>query len=228
MMKYIYTLLAMFVFCTSCTQSQSDRSKKIIKSDNKEAVTSTNANQKYTHTQYAYTDPTGASLIIQNGGPKGGAKYTAPNGAVYNYAIFWTRLINETAQPLKLSVSFPVNAYEVPSLPGNYLKILIPPDTMTLDREPLPFFGLTDLAPFFDRHLHQNSILKRTINPKESSGFFVVILSLAEGAHGTVRTGLHLKGQNLFYRIKIDGSKSNTKSADNEIRCGSINLRDLV
>jgi hypothetical protein len=65
--------------------------------------------------------------------------------------------------------------------------------------------------------------LKRTIAPKGSSGFYVVILSLIEGAHGTMRTGLSLKGQGLFYRIKVDGSKSNSKSSDKEIYCGSIN-----
>lgn len=66
------------------------------------------------------------------------------------------------------------------------------------------------------------------INPKESTGFYFVMLCLTEGAHGTMRTGLSLKGQNLFYRIKIDGSKSNSKSSDQEIHCGSINLKNLV
>ena len=227
-MKCIYILLSMSVLCTSCGQNKSDLSKKNIRSGNKNVVTSTLSNEKYNHTQYEYTDAMASSLIIQNGGPKGGAKYTAPNGEVYNYAIFWTRLINDTEKPLKLNIVFPVNTYEIPSLPGKYLKILIPPDTMTLDKEPLPYFGLTDLNSFFDNHLHKSSFLKRTINPKESNGFFVVILCLTEGAHGTMRTGLNLKGQNLFYSVKIDGSKSNTKSDDKEIQCGSINLQNLV
>jgi hypothetical protein len=111
---------------------------------------------------------------------------------------------------------------EVPSLPGKYFKILVPPDTMTLDKEPLFNHGLTDLESFLDKSIHKSSSLKRTINPKESSGFFVVMLCLIEGAHGTMRTGLSLKGQNLFYRIKVDGSKSNSKSSDKEIHCGSI------
>lgn len=218
----------MSVLFTSCIQNKSDLSKKNIRFDNKALVTSTRSNKTYNHTQYEYTDSMGASLIIQNGGPKGGAKYTAPNGEVYNYAIFWTRLINGTDKPLKLNIVFPVNAYEVPSLPGKYLKILIPPDTMTLDKEPLSYFGLKDLNSFFDNHIHKSSFLKKTINPKESNGFYVVMLSLVEGAHGTMRTGLSLKGQNLYYRIKIDGSRSNTKSDDKEIQCGSINLKNFV
>ena len=127
-----------------------------------------------------------------------------------------------------MKIDFPVDSYEVPSLPGKYFKILVPPDTMTLDKAPLFAYGLADLESFLNNSIHKSSSVKRTINPKESSGFYVVMLSLIEGAHGTMRTGLSLKGQNLFYRIKIDGSKSNTKSNDKEIHCGSINLKNLV
>lgn len=127
-----------------------------------------------------------------------------------------------------MKIHFTVDSYEVPSLPGKYYKILVPPDTMTLDKFPLVNYGLTDLESFLDNSIHKPSSLKRTINPKETSGFYVVILGLVEGAHGTMRTGLSLKGQDLFYRIKNDGSKSNTKSSDKEINCGSINLKNLM
>ena len=67
--------------------------------------------------------------------------------------------------------------------------------------------------------------MKRTINPKESSGFYVVKLSLvSEGPHGggdILRTGLILKGQNLFYRVSVYNS---TPPSEKEIDCGSINL----
>jgi hypothetical protein len=99
---------------------------------------------------------------------------------------------------------------------------------MTFDKEPLFNYGLTDLESFLDNSIHKSSSLNRTIYPKESSGFYDVMLCLLEGAHGTMRTGLSLKGQNLFYRIKVDGSKSNSKSNDKEIHCGSINLRKLM
>ncbi len=77
--------------------------------------------------------------------------------------------------------------------------------------------GLTDLDSFLDNSIHKSSSFKRTINPKESSGFYVVMLCLVEGAHGTMRTGLSLKGQNLFYRIN-----------DKEILCGKIDLTKLM
>jgi hypothetical protein len=95
------------------------------------------------------------------------------------------------------------DSYEHPFLPGKYFKILVPADTMTLDKFPLFNYGLTDLESFLDNSIHKPSSLKRTINPKESSGFYIVMLSLrVEGAQGSMlRTGLSLKGQDLFYRI---------------------------
>jgi hypothetical protein len=225
---HVYDLFLMFVFCTSCGgQNKPDLPKENIKSQTKDIVTSSGSNEKY-HTKYEYTDSMGKSLIIQNSFPRGGIKYTDPTREVYMYAIFWTRIVNETDNPLELKIHFTVDSYEVPSLPGKYYKILVPPDTMTLDKFPLVNYGLTDLESFLDNSIHKPSSLKRTINPKETSGFYVVILGLVEGAHGTMRTGLSLKGQDLFYRIKNDGSKSNTKSSDKEINCGSINLKNLM
>jgi hypothetical protein len=179
---------------------------------------------------YEYADSIGKRLIIQNSFPKGGIKYTDSNGEVYVYAVFWTRIINETDNPLELKMDFPVNSYEVPSLPGKYYKILVPPDTMTLDKFPLFNYGLTDLESFLDKSIHKSSSLKRTINPKESSGFYIVKLSLwGEGATGILRTGLSLKGQNLFYRIKLlESNKTFREIYDKEILCGSINLKNLM
>jgi hypothetical protein len=220
----LFTLFLMSVFLSSCGQTQTNSPKDNIKSETKDILTSPGSNEPDIHSKYEYVDSIGKRLIIQNGLPRGGIRYTDPNGEVYHYAIFWTQIINETDNRLELKIHFPVDSYEVPSLPGKYYKILVPPDTMTLDKFPLFKYGLTDLESFLDNSIHKPSSLKRTINPKESSGFYVVMLCLVEGAHGTMRTGLRLKGQDLFYRIKNDGSKSNTKSSDKEINCGSINL----
>ncbi|UQD56735.1 hypothetical protein [Flavobacterium sp. K5-23] len=187
-----------------------------------------NYNDKDVHTEYEYNDSKGKSIIIQNSFPRGGMKYTDVNGEVYNYAIFWTQITNLTDSPLELKMDVPVDSYEIPSLPGKYYKVLIPADTMTLKKFPLFNYGLTNLNSFLDKNIHKSASLRRTINPKESNGFYFVTLCLTEGAHGTIRTGLSLKGQNLFYRIKNDGSKSDSKSSDQNIHCGSINLKNMV
>jgi hypothetical protein len=178
--------------------------------------------------KYEYADSMGKRLIIQNSLSRG-IRYIDPNGKKENKVLFWTRITNETENPLELNINFPVE-YEVPSLPGRYFKILLPPDTMTLDREPLPDYGITDLKSFLDNNIHKPSSLKRTINPKESCGFYVAILC-DSGVVGPTRTGLSIKGQNLVYRIsRYDGRRGGSLMLvdEKEINCGSINFKNLV
>ncbi len=172
-------------------------------------------NEKKFHTKYEYTDSSGARLIIQNSFPKSGINYTDPNGKKYIYAVFWTQIINETVNPLELTIDFPLDSFEIPSSSGNYMKLLLPSDTMTIDKEPLYDYGLT-IKSFLDNNRHKSSSLKRTVNPKDSSAFYVVTLS-NRGVGGTLRTGLSIKELNLFYNIN-----------NKEIQCGSINLKNLM
>lgn len=222
---HVYTLLFMFVFCTSCGgQNKPDPRKEKIKSETKDISAS-----RWSDTKYEYTDSTGASLIIENGLPRG-SRYTDPNGEVYAYVVLWTRIINKTDNPLELKIDFPVDSYEPPWLPGKYYQVLVPPDTMTIDKEPLYDYGLTGLKSFIDTSIHKPSSLKRTINPKGSNGFYVVILSrITEAAQGALRTGLSLKGQDLFYRISLlKGPPPLSLTSEKEIDCGSINVKNLM
>ncbi len=215
-MKYahVYALFLLFVFCTSCGgQNKPDLPKENIKSETKDIVTSPESDEGNFHTKYEYTDSAGKRLIIQNSFPKG-EPYTDSNGKKYAKAIFWTRIINETDNPLELTIDFPLDSFEIPSSSGNYMKLLLPSDTMTIDKEPLYDYGLI-IKSFLDNNRHQSSSLKRTIHPKGSSAFYVVTLS-DRGVDGILRAGLSLKEQNLFYRIN-----------DKEIHCGKINLKNL-
>jgi len=223
---HVYTLVFLFAFCTSCGGQNKPRpSKEKIKPEPEGVSTS-----RWSDTKYEYTDSIGKRLIIQNGFPKGGAKYTDPNGEVYSYAVFWTRIINETDNALELKIDFPVDSYEPPWLPGKYYQVLVPPDTMTIDKEPLYGYGLTGIESFLDNSIHKPSSLKRTINPKESGGFYVVNLSLInEGAPGALRTGFILKGQDLFYKISLyKGPPPLSLIGEKEIHCGSVNLKNLM
>src|ERR1022692_4436290 len=172
-------------------------------------------NENKFYTKYEYNESNGARLIIQNSFPKSGINYTDPNSKKYIYAVFWTRITNETINPIELTIDFPLDSFEIPSTSGNYMKFLLPSDTMTIDKEPLSDYGLT-IKSFLDNNRHKSSSLKRTINPKGSSAFYVVTLS-NRGVGGTLRTGFSLKGQNLFYRVN-----------DKEILCGKIDLTKLM
>lgn len=223
-MKHVYTLLFLFVFCTSCSgQNKPAPPREKIKSETNDVSSS-----RWIDTKYEYTDAVGATLVIENSLPRGN-RYTDPNGQAYGYALFWTRITNETGNPLELKINFPVDAYEPPWLPGKHYQVLVLPDTMTIDKEPLYDYGLTHLKSFLDNSIHKPSSLNRTINPKESSGFYVVILSLInEGAPGALRTGISLKGQDLFYRISlVKGPPPLTLISEKEIISGSISLKNL-
>ena len=194
--------------CGQGSRSTSD-TVDIKTSDTTKNIQSKKPLRQYIHTQYEYTDAMSASLVIQNSFPKSGTNYTDPNGNKYIYAVFFTRIINETADPFELAIDFPVDSFEIPSSSGNYMKLLLPSDTLTIDKEPLYDYGLA-IKSFLDKGIHTSSSLKRTIDPKGSSAFYVVTLS-NRGVNGTLRTGLSLKEKDLFY--KINGK---------EIHCGKI------
>ena len=219
-MKYVhvYALLLLSVFCTSCGENQTTPDTVDIKTlDPTKNVQSqkplTNHNEKDINTKHEYTESNGARLIIQNSFPRGGLKYKDPNGKEYFYAVFWTRIINETFNPLELTIDFPADLYEIPASSGSFFKILLPSDTMTIGKE--PFNDCGTLKSFLDNSIYKSSSLKRTINPKESSVFYVVTLNY-HGVEVILRAGFSLKEQNLFYRIN-----------DEEIHCGKINLKNL-
>ncbi|HTJ12570.1 MAG TPA: hypothetical protein VL547_11115 [Dinghuibacter sp.] len=225
----LFVLFSMSVFLSSCVgQNQTGSPKENIEAEIKDTVTSSGYNDPNIYTKYEYTDSISKSLIIQNSFPKG-ETYTDPNGKEYFKVIFWTRIINETDSPLDLKIGFPVDSYELPSSPGKYFKILLPSDTITIGKGPLYNYGLIGLKSFLDDSIHKQSSLKRTINPKESSGFYVVIL-FDNGVGGPFRTGLSIKGKNLFYRVsRYASTPAHSLLIDEkEINCGSINLGNLL
>jgi hypothetical protein len=180
---------------------------------------------------YEYADSMGNRLIIRNSFPKGGMKYTDPDGKVYGYVVFWTQIINETINPLELKIEFPLDSFEFPSSSGRYQRLLLPSDTMTIDKASLYYYGL-NVKFFLDNYRYKSSSLKRTINPGDSTAFYVVILSKWKpiaGGSGSMRTGLILKGQNLIYKISAYKMTHELPLMDEkEINCGSINLKNLM
>ena len=173
------------------------------------------SNEKFIDNEFEYTESNGARIIIQNSFPKSGLNYTDPEGKKYVYAVFWSRIINETDNSLELAIDVPLDSFEIPTSSGNYMNLLFPADSMTIDKEPLYDYGLK-VKYFLDKNRHKSSSLKRTINAKESSFFYVVTLS-SSAVTGTMRTGFSLKEKNLFYRIN-----------NKEIHCGKIELKKTM
>lgn len=150
-------------------------------------------------TEDRYAESAGKGVVIRNSFPKGGP-YIAPAGERFGYRVFWTHIINETRTPLKLTINFPADSFAILGSPESYFKLYLPSDTMTLEKQYLYSYGLSAQKTFGDHNSNKRAPLQRTINAKEEYLFYVAVLF--HKADGVVRTGLVLKGQQLFYRIK--------------------------
>ncbi len=213
--KSILFIFVLTVSLFSCMQS----SKTTLKTRNRETVDSAR--------NYEYTDSEGKRLIIKNSFPKSGINYTDPNDKKYIYVVFWTQISNETINPVEVKIDFPLDSFEFPTLSGNYMKILLPSDTMTMEKVLLPDYGLS-IKFYLDSNRYKPPSLKRTINPNDLTAFYIVALS-NRGANGVLRTGISLKGQDLFYKISVYNNSNLGVSLmeEKEIKCGSINMKYL-
>jgi hypothetical protein len=221
-MKKTIVLILAITGLLSCKQNSKSKPETVNVATANFATNVQNDNDIYS--KYLYTDSNGKSITIQNSYPRGGTKYTDPNGYVFSYAVFWTRINNETDNPLELKIDLPINSYEISNFPGKHFQILIPDDSITLDKVPL--INQTNLKSFLDNRINKSSSFKRTINPKASGGFYFVMLISTLEATGMTRTEFSFKGQDIFY--KISRHSKTTLIDEKEINCGSINLKNLT
>jgi len=177
----------------------------------------TTPTRNWVDTEVKYTDSVERVIKVYNSYPKGGGGYINSGGKDYSYVIFWTRIVNESTTPLKLMVKFPIDSFSIFPSPNSYIKLLIPSDTMTLEKIQLGDYGLTNLKSLLDTGFNKPSMLERTLNPKEECLFNIAIF--IHQARGTARTALVLKGQDLLYRISIDPQSA-------LIPCGWIDFKN--
>ena len=170
------------------------------------------------HTEW-YSETVSNGITIQNSYPKGGP-YTGPTTAHFNYSylVFFTRVINGTESPLELKVNFSADSIPIPNSPNTYMKLFLPPDTMTLDKRSLFSYGVTELESF-----DESTCFQRKVNPEEDCLFYVVAIFYQTRAEawkqerGGNRAELVLRGQDLFY---------NMPPQVNSLPCGQILIND--
>jgi len=202
-MRSLTTLILLTIYLTATGQPSPAKKESWFRADTSYAYNG-KRQKKLTHfsyesidTEVRYSDSTGKGVIIQNSLPRGN-RYIDPIGRISLYGIFWTRVINETATPFELTINFPADSFAIPADPGHYLRLFLPPETMTDDKESLYNYGAAGLESFLDTGLNKPTTLKRVINPKEECLFYTGALP-----GGGCRAGFVLKGQDLFYRINI-------------------------
>ncbi|MEP0263228.1 hypothetical protein [Dokdonia sp.] len=150
-----------------------------------------------------YSETENNGITIQNSFPKGGP-YTGPTKKHFNYSylVFFTRVINETENQFELSVHFSADSIGIPDSPNTFVKLFLPPDTMTLEKQDLFSYGVTELESF-----EKPTKFQKTINSKEDCLFYVVAIfyqtraDIQNQQRGGNRAELILKGQDLFYKM---------------------------
>lgn len=165
------------------------------------AKAQTSPTKNWVDSEVDYRDSAGKVLKVYSSFPRGGGGYTDATGKRYSYVIFWTRVVNESATPLELAIKFPAEPFTIFPSPDSHIRIFLPPDTMTLEKEQLGDYGL-NLQSFLDAGFNKPSMLQKTINPKEECYFYIPVLIYQ--ARGTARAALVLKGQDVFFRISIN------------------------
>ena len=150
-----------------------------------------------------YSSNTSNGITIQNSFPKGGP-YPGPTSKHFNYShlVFFTRVVNETEHRIDLDLNFSADSIAIPNATDTFMKLFLPQDTMTLDKQGLFSFGVKDIESF-----DQSTKFQKTLNPKEDCSFYVVAIFYQTQAdpwsqeRGGNRAELVLDGADLYYRM---------------------------
>ncbi len=165
------------------------------------AIAQTTPTRNWVDTEVNYTDSLGNTIKVYNSLPRGGGRINS-GGKDYSYVVFWSRIINESPSPLKLSMHFPSDSFAIFPSPSSYIKLSIPSDTMTFEKIQMLDYGLTNLKGIFEKGNNKASMLQKTLLPNEECYFYIPVFF--HQASGTSRAALVLKSHEFFYRLSID------------------------
>lgn len=166
------------------------------------ALGQTSSTRNWVDTKVTYAD-SGKIVTVQTSLPKGVTKYTDSTGKNYGCLMFWISLTNESASPLQLSITFPADPFTIFPSPDSHMRIVLPPDTMTVDKIPLYNYGLTNLQSSLDAGFDKPSTLQKIINSKEEYFFYIPVLIYGSPATSGARVALVFKGEDLFLKITM-------------------------
>ncbi|UKN02274.1 hypothetical protein K6119_01915 [Paracrocinitomix mangrovi] len=154
--------------------------------------------EEYIFSTYDYAYLSGKKLVVQNSVPKGGLKYTTDNTNKF-YAVFWSRIINETNHSFQLRMNFSADSSVLYTSPYTYFNLYLPSAKMkevSLDEFN---YGL-DLKSFLDENINKPTELNRKVHSNESFSFYVVAV-FNRGVQGTLRSEITLQDQSIYYTV---------------------------
>jgi hypothetical protein len=161
-------------------------------------------------TEVKYSFANQKDVIFTHSLPKGGGLYYL-KGIKYSHVVFWTRIQNQTSAPIKLQLTFPDITYLQSR--DAHIKVLLPKDTMSREKEQLLNYGLTGLEFLLNDNTRQVKTLIKTIDPKKDYYFYIPVFM--HEINGSARASIVLKGEKLFYKISIGKDTA-------YIPCGSL------
>jgi hypothetical protein len=172
--------------------------------------------RNWVDTEVNLTDSRGNTVMVTNSLPKGGGVVVYQNGKKYGYVNFWTRMSNQSANPIELKVKFPEVTFF--KSPDSYIKIVLPKETMKIEKVQLFDYGLTNFQSLLNDESNQLVILQKKISPQEDYLFYVTVFFHIEGS-GSARAKFELNEKELFYKISM-GSDTTL------IPCGSLEFKN--
>lgn len=171
--------------------------------------------RNWVDSEVKHTDSKGNTVMMTNSLPKGGG-VVYQNGKKYGYVVFWTRMTNQSANPIELKVKFPEVTFF--KSPDSYIKIMLPKESMNIEKDQLFDYGLTNLQSILNDESNQLSILQKKIAPKEDYLFYITVFIHIEGSR-SARAKFELNDKELFYKISM-GSDTTL------IPCGSLDFKN--
>lgn len=190
-MKYLVSFILLFVHPNSYGQNKSTRN--------------------WVDSELKHTDSKGNLVTLIHSLPRGGG-VVYKNGKKYSFVVFWTHVNNQSATPLELNVQFPEVTFF--KSPDSYIHIVLPKETMSMDKVQSFDYGLTNLQSLLNDVSNQLCVLPKKIKPNEDYIFYTVVFIHMEN-WGPARAKFELKDQDLFYKISM-GSDTTI------IPCGSL------
>lgn len=150
-----------------------------------------------------YSETTSNGITIQNSFPKGGLyNGTVKEGFNHSYLVFFTRISNETGKPIEMKIDFSAHPINIPNSPNTYVKLFLPQDEMTLEKQDLFSYGITEL-----KSQDESTSFQKKVGHNEACLFYVVALfyqTHASAQHedkGGNRGEFFLEGKNLYYSM---------------------------
>jgi len=163
------------------------------------AFSQVTSNRNWIDKEINYTDSNGNVAKIIHSFPRGGGE-VYKNGKKYSYVVFWTRVFNQSATPLELKVKFPEVTFF--NWPDDYIRIVLPKETMFMDKVHAFDYGLTHLQSFLNDKSNQLNFLQKRINPNQEHIFYIIVFMHIKN-WGPARAKFELKDQALFYKISM-------------------------